>query len=222
MHTWNCTGEDRRRHKTMTDTDVDPTDLQHDLDRIKDAMGIADRYENAPGQWLLFGVVVAVGSALSQYVVLEQLPGYWFAAIWLGLVAVGGSVVGYYTGTFEATPEGKPSIGFQVFAPYAAGFPLWAAFEPFLGDLAYEENAALMLGVVLVLLGVGYLVAANSLRAYRIRARDRRAFALGGLVLLALGVAIPNVELLHTWGYAAFGGTYLVYAVGSYAVLTAS
>ncbi|WP_336034509.1 hypothetical protein [Halobacterium yunchengense] len=200
--------------------DVDPQTLQRDLDRIKSAMGIAERSENAPEQWLLFGVFVAVGSALSQYVVLQRLPGYWFAVIWLGLVAVGGTVVGYYTDTFEPTPADKPNVAVQVFAPYAAGFPLWAAVTPFLADLGYEEETALMLGVVLVLLGVGYVVAANSLRAYRIRARDRRAFALGGVLLVALGVAVPTVDVLHTWGYAAFGGTYLAYAVASYGVLT--
>jgi hypothetical protein len=200
--------------------DVDPEALQRDLDRIKDAMGIAERNENAPEQWLLFGVFVAVGSALSQYVVLQRLPGYWFAVIWLGLVGVGGTAVGYYTNTFEPTPEDRPNVALQVFAPYAAGFPLWAAVSPFLSDLAYEEEAALMLGVVLVLLGTGYVVAANSLRAYRIRVRDRRAFALGGLLLVALGVAIPTVDVLHTWGYAAFGGTYLAYAIASYGVLT--
>lgn len=200
--------------------DVDPETLRRDLDRIKDAMGIAERYDGASEQWLLFGVFVAVGSALSQYVVLQELPGYWFAAIWLGLVAVGGTAVGYYTNTFAATPEDRPNIGYQVFVPYLAGFPLWTTLSPFLADLAYEERTALMLGVVLVLLGVGYVVAANSLRAYRIRARDRRAFALGGVLLVGLGVAIPNLEVLHTWGYAAFGTTYLVYAVAAYGVLT--
>lgn len=200
--------------------DVDPEALQRDLDRIKDAMGIAERYDGAPEQWLLFGVFVAAGSALSQYVVLERLPGYWFAAIWVGLVAVGGTAIGYYTDTFGPTPEDRPNVGFQVFVPYLAGFPLWTALSPFLPDLAYEERTALMLGVVLVLLGVGYVVAANSLRAYRIRARDRHAFAVGGVLLVALGVAIPNFEALHTWGYAAFGATYLTYAVAAYGVLT--
>jgi hypothetical protein len=40
--------------------------------------------------------------------------------------------------------------------------------------------------------------------------------------MIALGIAIANVELLHEWGFAAYGGTYLVYAVASYWVLTGS
>lgn len=36
----------------------------------------------------------------------------------------------------------------------------------------------------------------------------------------ALGVAIPQVGLLRTWPHATFGGVSLVYALGTYAVLT--
>lgn len=62
------------------------------------------------------------------------------------------------------------------------------------------------------MLGLGYMVAGETLKAYRIRARDRRAFHAGGLLMVVLGVAIPNVEVLHTWGYAAFGASYVTYA----------
>jgi hypothetical protein len=38
--------------------------------------------------------------------------------------------------------------------------------------------------------------------------------------MAALGVAIPYSDALMEWGYAAFGGAYLVYALGTYAVLS--
>jgi hypothetical protein len=38
--------------------------------------------------------------------------------------------------------------------------------------------------------------------------------------MLLLAVAIPNVELLETWGYTAFGVLYGAHAVASYVVLS--
>lgn len=200
--------------------DVDPEVLQRDLDRIKDAMGIAERYDGAPEQWLLFGVVVALGAALSQYVVLEHLPELWFFAIWFGLFGAFGTVLYWRSDGHSWTPgETDPNVGFQILVVYAASFLAQAVVAPFLPELAYLAETALVLGLFLVMLGVGYVVAGETLKAYHIRDRDRFAFHAGGLLLVALGVLVPNVELLHEWGFAAFGATYLAYAVAAYGVL---
>ncbi|QKY20679.1 hypothetical protein B4589_009915 [Halolamina sp. CBA1230] len=203
--------------------DVDPTELQRDLDRIKDAMGIAERYEGAPEQWLGFGVVVALGCALSQFVVLERLPGLWFLVIWLGLFGLFGAVAYWrYDGYSWAPGDGTPNVGYLILTIYAGTFAVQFVAGPFLVELGYLAETAFVLGLVLVMLGLGYLVAAESLKAHRIRSRDRRAFQVGGALMIVLGVAVANVELLHEWGFAAYGGTYLVYAVASYWVLTDS
>jgi hypothetical protein len=198
---------------------VDPAELQRDLDRIKDAMGIADRYAGAVEQWLVFGVLVAVASALSQYVVLERLPDYWFAVIWLGVLGGGTAVLSWRYDNRAGQNRSQPNVVTQIFVSYFASFGVLFAVAPVIGDVGYLAWNATLLGVVLVMLGVGYLVASETLKAHRIRARDRYAFAVGGVILVALGVAIPNVEALHTWGYAVFGATYLLYAVASYGVL---
>jgi hypothetical protein len=200
--------------------DVDPSALQEDLDRIKDAMGIAERYESATEQWLLFGAFVAVGSAVSQLLVLERAPGYWFPVVWLGLLAASAVGLSRRYDYSYAPGHGDPNVGFQILVVYLGSFATLFAVEPFLPELDYLAQNALLLGLIVVMLGLGYLVAGETLKAYHIRARDRYALHAGGVLMVALGVAIPNVESLHTWGFAAFGTSYAVYAAASYWVLT--
>jgi hypothetical protein len=204
------------------DSNVDPADLQRDLDQIKEAMGLAERYKGATNQWLLFGVSVAIGAALSQYVVLNRLAGWWHTIIWLGIV-VGGTylVIHFRYGAPTVGPgRSEPNIGFQLLAIYFGVLPIQVAVGAFLPDLGYLAQNALSLGVILILLGLGFLVAGETLKAYHIRARDRRAFHVGGIGMIALGTAIPLIEFLHTWGFAAFGVGYLTYALLAYGVLT--
>ncbi|WP_247730769.1 hypothetical protein [Halovivax limisalsi] len=202
--------------------EVDRADLQRDLDRIKEAMGLAERYENAPEQWLGFGVVVAVACALSQYVVLERLPQAWFAAVWLGLFGALGAVLSRRYGYSFEPGTARPNLGFQILAVYFAAFPIAAVAGSFLPELSYLEETAFTLAIILVQLGAGYVVAGETLKAYHIRDRDRYAFHAGGLLMVGLGVTVATYEPLYEWGYAAFGGAYLAYAVASYWVLSSS
>lgn len=205
----------------MTETtDIDPSELQRDLDRIKEAMGIAERYGSAIEVWVWFGVLVAAASALSQYVVLNRLPASWHAPIWLGLLVLGGGGLMWWR--FDASWEpgdAEPNVGFQILVVYLGALAVQFVAAPVLPDLAYLPETAFVLGLIVVMLGIGYIVAGETLKAYHIRARDRWAFHAGGLMMVALGIAIPNVELLHTWGYAAFGIAYLAYALAAYLVL---
>jgi hypothetical protein len=209
----------------MSDPDVDPAELEAQLSHIKEAMGLQERYEGITAQWLLFGVLVAVAAAVSQYVHLEGLPGYWHAVVWVGLLFGGGFVGMWYLLDGEEGPEfgaadGKPSLWLIFVAAYAVVFPIQAVVAPHLADLPDDTGSMLTLSLILVLVGLAYLLMGNALRAYYIRARDRWAFYVGGVLLTALAVAIQYVEVLQTWGYAAFGGLYLVYALATYAVLT--
>lgn len=202
--------------------DVDASELQRDLDRIKVAMGIADRYESAVEAWLWFGVLVAVASAASQYVVLARLPPIWHTPIWVGLLILGGGSLMYWRlGSSWSPGTDEPNVGFQILVIYLGSILVQLAAGPVVPDsIPYLLETAYVLGLILVMLGLGYIVAGETLKAYRIRARDRRAFHAGGVMMVILGVAIPNVELLHTWGYAAFGASYVTYALLAYAVLT--
>jgi len=209
----------------MTDeADVDPAELEAQLDQIKEAMGIQERYEGATAQWLLFGVLVAVAAAISQVVYLRELPAYWHGIVWIGLL-FGGGLVGFRV-LFEGedgpsfSSEGKPNLWLPFAASYATIFPIQTIAAAFLPDLGYRAETIFTLSLILVLIGLAYVLLGNALRAYYIRARDRYAFYAGGILLVALGTAIPSVEVLRTWGYAVFGAVYFVYAVVTYVVLT--
>jgi hypothetical protein len=205
--------------------DVDPAELEAQLSQIKSAMGIDERYEGATSQWLLFGFLVPIAAAASQYVLLQELPGIYHAVIWIGLL-FGGGFVGSWLwadtdgGGANTPSSGSPSLWFVFVTVYLSTFPILFIVFQFTDGLGYEAQNALILGSVLVMIGVAYLVEGNVLRAYYIRARDRYALYGGGVLLIGLGVAIGSIEILWTWGYAVFGALYFVYAMVSYAVLT--
>jgi len=71
------------------DSEIDVEELGRELDQIKDAMGLTERYDGASTQWLLFGLLVPVAAGLSQYVHLETLPAYYHSIIWFGILGGG-------------------------------------------------------------------------------------------------------------------------------------
>lgn len=207
------------------DVDVEPADLEAQLDQIKDAMGLRERYEGITAQWLLFGVLVAIAAALSQYIQLHELPGYWHGVVWIGLLFGGGAAGMWWLSQSGSRPavgagDGKPNLWLVFGASYGVVFPIQTITARFTSSLGYESESVFTLSLILVLIGLAYLLMGNSLRAYYIRARDRYAFYVGGTLLIGLGTVMPYVDLLRTWGYAAFGGFYFVYALATYVVLT--
>lgn len=198
--------------------------LREDVDRIKEAMGLAERYEGLTEQWLLFGFLVAIAAGISQYVMLEDLPGYWYGIVWVGIM-FGGGFLGIWwltrgkPASFR-TREDHPGIWFIFVASYLAVFPLQLIIDEYVGQLGGRDGTLLVLSLILVLIGLAYLFVGNAMRAYRIRDRDRYAFYAGGLLMIGLGTAIPYLEFLRTWAYAVMGSLYLVYALVTYVVLT--
>jgi hypothetical protein len=204
----------------MTDDDVDAASGRRDFEGASEPAGTAARYETAPQQWLLFGLLVGVGGAICQYVVLQEQSWYLLVGVWTVVLLALGSFAGYSTKPVEFAPPEKPNVPFQFFVPMLGAIPIGVILATFVEPLDYETTTALSLALVLVLLGLGYVLAANAMRSYSIRTRDRRAFALGGVLLVALGVAIATVDALHIWGYAAFGATYVAYSLAAYTFLT--
>jgi len=204
----------------MSRENVDPAELREDIETIKDAMGLEERYEGAAVLWLVFGGLVAVAAGLSQYVFLAELSGWYHAAIWIGLLGGGGAVANRVVG--EAGDgwrrDDAPNPYLQIAVLYVVAFPI-IAIQRSVADLPRDAASATTLATIVVLIGAAYLVVGNTLKAYRIRARDRYAFYGGGALMVGLGTLIPFVEALLTWHYAAFGLVYLAYALASYAVL---
>ncbi|MFB6151680.1 MAG: hypothetical protein ABEJ40_07735 [Haloarculaceae archaeon] len=204
------------------DADVDPEELQRQLSQIKEAVGIAEQYGSAVDLWLAIGVIVAVASAVSQYAYANDLPGVYYAVIWAGGVGGGIALYSYWRGDGNAfgVRSDRPNVNLLIAVVYAASFPVLLVASQYTRELGPREGDLLTLAVIVVMLGTGYVVAGHVLKAYRIRDRDRYPFYVGGVGMVALGVALPAFEILREWPYVAFGGGYLAYALVTYAYLT--
>jgi hypothetical protein len=205
------------------DTEIDVDQLRTELDQIKDAMGIQERYSGATSMWLLFGIAVPVASALSQYVFTNGLAPWLHALVWAGVLGGGYAiwwVVSEESAALEVRTDGKPNLFVQFGLVYVAVIPIQLAVAPFLPELGYVEEALFVQSLIVILIGLAYGIFGSSLAAYYVRRRDRAVFYVGTLWMFALGVAIPQVDLLRAWPHAAFGGLYFVYAMAAYAVLT--
>jgi hypothetical protein len=206
----------------MTDQELDVEALRTELDQIKDAMGIRERSEHALEFWLYVAALVVVAATISQYVHLQRLPGWFHTVVWGGIF--GGFFAVLTWGPFDRTPrfrgdESKPSLFVLFLTVWLAAIPIQVVFGNSNVYQGYVTTSARILGLALILLGVGYVVAGNVLKAYYIRRRDRLAFYLGGFWMVVLGAAMPHVDLFRSWGYAVFGGVYAVYAVAVYLLL---
>jgi len=208
----------------MSDSaEVDPETLRRELKGIKDAMGLQERYPSQFGLWLVYGALVLAASLASQYIHLRELPGYWHPLAWFAILSLGGI---YQWRALEARSGGFGSIGAKPRIPlqFAGVFALYFVFlvgvSPAFEGLGQGRTGILIFSPTVGLVGAAYLVVGESLRAYYIRRRDRWAFYAGGAWMLALAAVMPNVAVLETWGYVAFGGLYLLHAVGSYLALS--
>jgi len=201
--------------------DVDPEQLRAQLSRIQEAMGLVERYRSAIEQWLVFGVLVSVASVASQYLYTNELSWTWYWVVWIGGLGGGSALYGRLRGGSVSWggDEGRPDVNAIFAGVYFAFLPLlWVVYQ-FVPDLSYAENNLLVLAVICVLLGVGYLVLGNVLKAYYIRAPDRYAFYVGGVLLVVLGPLLPAFEIGRTYPYLVFGAVYLVYSVATYLYL---
>ena len=204
--------------------EIEPDDLREELETIKEAMGLEERYSGATSMWLLFGLAVPVASGVSQYVFTERLAPWLHAVVWAVVLGVGFAIwyatAGKEEGDIGVGAGARPNLFVQFGLVYFTVIPVQAAVAPFLRDLGYVEEALFVQSLIVVFIGLAYGILGSSLAAYRVRFRDRMLFYVGTVWMVALGVAIPQVGVLRTLPHATFGGVYLVYALGAYAVLT--
>lgn len=200
--------------------DVDPQRLKEDLSQIKQAMGLQEQYPMAFQLWLLYGTLAVFASLGSQAVVTFDLSpfGHWLS--WGGFYTLGYLYERFALEEYEiSAPETKPSIRVQIAG--VVGLLVAALFivTPLQSDQGSVESQATIFGLILAAIGAIYIVQAASLRAYRIRARDRYAFYAGGIWMLAYGAVMPRIALLQEWGYAIFGILFAVHGIVSYIFL---
>lgn len=204
------------------DTEIDSELLREEVDQIKDAMGLQERYPSQFQFWLVFGGLIFIASVGSQLIALRDLSAALHSVVWFVLIGVGNLYQWRENaGSDGGTPSTgtKPRIGLLFLSVFSFLAVLSFTLFPEIGGLTDAEMEVLVFSQFIGLTGVGYLVVGEVLRAYYIRRRDRWTFYIGGLWMLVLAVLMPSVEFLITWGYATFGTVYAVHAVASYLAL---
>lgn len=204
----------------MTNEEIDKEELHAELGRIKDAMGIHERYPYMTQLWLVEGVVVGIGAIATQIGMRQEIPLYWYGILWIGLVIVEQVVfrrIMVHSGRPVTGP--KPSVNILVAAMVLGIFALITGLDPLIAHERVNE-AVVGFTIATALFGVLYLSVGTLLSAYSIRKSDRYAIYIGGLWLLALAAAIPSVPILREWAFVAFGVSVLVHGVGSYLALS--
>lgn len=207
--------------KASEDAEIDVEKLRTELDQIKDAMGIQQRYPGRFQLWLVYGVLVAIAATGSQLVVLYELPwwGHWVS--WGVTMGAGGIYQGQgITGeqVSEDSGEGKPDIWLHYVATFGYALVVLAIVSPLLPE-SPATTESYVFSIIVGGVGLSYIVVGNSLKAYYIRRLDRFAFYIGGIWMFVLAALIPYVDVLQTWGYAAFGIVFGFHAVASYLAL---
>ncbi|MFC7135161.1 MULTISPECIES: hypothetical protein [Salinibaculum] len=202
--------------------ELDVEELRSELETIKDAMGIRERYPSQFRLWLVYGVLVGLAALGSQAVVLYDLPGWGHWVAWGGLMGLGG--VYQWVGIDRemgagGSSDAKPNVGVHYLAAFGYAFAVLAAVSPLFDGAEAAVLSSTVFAVVVGAVGLAYVLVGNALKAYYIRRRDRLAFYLGGAWMLGLAAVIPNVPALRRWGYAVFGIAFALHAVGSYIAL---
>lgn len=203
------------------DAELDSEALRTELETIKDAMGLGERYESEFHLWLVYGVLVGLASLGSQAVVLYGLPGWGHWVSWGGFMSLGGiyQAVALDTSSGTGADGARPSLGLSYLAVFGYAVAVLVIAAPLFEGVGSAVASSTVFAVFVGAVGLAYLLAGNTLQAYYIRRRDRYAFYVGGAWILGLAVLLPRVALLRRWGYAVFGVAFAVHAVASYLYL---
>ena len=203
--------------------EVDPDDLQAQLDEIKTAMGLEERYPGQGRVWLAYGGIVGGLSLALQFLFVVPLPEWGYQATWVAFAAVGvGSL--YLLARWSRSGDvasATPDWGVLVASLAAFLFALQAVASPITlaSDLPGVATGAFYFATVIAVGGLGFLFVGNALAAHRIRRRDRLVFYAGGAWMLAFAGAFTNVEWLHYFGYGTFAVLTVVQSLVSYWLL---
>ncbi|MCU4742099.1 hypothetical protein OB955_00580 [Halobacteria archaeon AArc-m2/3/4] len=205
------------------EADVDR--LRTDIEQIKSAMAIEERYPGQRRLWLVHGVLVGLAGVLTNVVFVYPWPEYVYILVWAAVFGLVGftqwqTSVSAGTGFDDPDPEPKPSWTI-VFGTLVAGlFVLTSIVDPVLADVESVLQGAFFFSVAFTILGMGYLLVGTILRSYRIQPIDRYPFYVNGVWILLFAWLMPFVEWLHYAGYAVFGILFFLHGAGTYYLLT--
>ena len=203
------------------DPDVDA--LREDLEQIKSAMAIEERYPGQRRLWLIHGAVVGLAGVLTNAMFVYPWPEYVYVLVWGAVFALVGFTqwqTSACAGANVSDPEPKPSWKI-VFGTLVAGLVVVTSIvDPILADVESVLEGAFFFSLAFTVLGMGYLLAGTILRAYRIRAIDRYPFYVNGTWIILFALLMPHVEWLRYFGYGLFGILFFLHGAGTYCLLT--
>lgn len=206
--------------------DVDPAELQAQLQQIKGAMGLEDRYPGQRRLWLVYGVLVAVAAVGTEVIFASaRLPEYGYIAVWALLAVVAGVAQWRITsGTPARRPANAPPLKHVLFGLLGAFVSLIVLSGALVAELPATEGAGILqgayyFGLLVALAGLGFILVGTTLQAYYIRRRDRLVFHAAGIWMLVFAAFVTQYEFLQLFGYAIFGGLFLVHSIAAYLVL---
>ncbi|WP_248517072.1 hypothetical protein [Salinarchaeum laminariae] len=198
---------------------VDPDALRADLDAIKSAMGLEQRYPGQARMWLLYGAAIGLAAILKNVAFALELPSAGYVGIWFALVAV---VIGAQWRLVSRTSGvTAPGVDWrQLFTVMVVALiTLWASVGDVVGNATTgAERGAHFFSHVLVFLGLTFLVVGIVLGTERIELRDRLPFYAGGAWMLLLAGFIPHVRTLQLGGWAVFGALFALHSLIAYLV----
>lgn len=210
---------------------VDADALREDIDAIKSAMGLEERYPGQARMWLVYGAAIAVLAVLTNVTVagmaaLESsgslsvdVPGIVTAAAWFGVVVI--VVAAQWRLVSRSYAPAVPSVDWrQLFgAMLVVLLVLWFAMgELVSAETDAEVQGAFFLSHILLVLGAAFLLVGIVLGAEGIRLRDRLPFYVGGGWILMLAALLPHVQFLHYTGLATFGVLFAIHSAAAYVV----
>jgi hypothetical protein len=199
----------------MSNEKLDKEELQAELDQIKGAMGLHERYPFWSRWWLIEGVGVGILFPLIQLLVRGTLPLLWFLVFAGGVFIVHQIALGRLIARYERPATGVPNWMHWQYIWLAGMVALSIALFPVNDALdVLPLYAAVAAGGSM--LGVAYLFMGQLLEAYHIRKSDQYAFYIGGLWVLALTAVLPNLPVIQEWSFAVLGIGLAVHNVGSY------
>jgi len=207
----------------MTAEDIDPADLQRQLDEIKGAMGLAERYPGRARLWLLAGLLVGVIAVAVQvtFFLHETLSATAYVLIWGVFVVV--AVLSLWVMVTRLPRNDAPGTAPSWRALFGSLGAFLVAVSSVPGEVAEQvgglDRALLYFGLVIAVLGLALLLSGTLLSAYRVRRRDRLVFHVGGVWTLAFASMLPYVDVLRYLGVGIFGVLFALYAVVAYVYL---
>lgn len=197
--------------------EVDVESLGEDIDAIKEAMGIEDRYPGQARMWLVYGIAIGMAAIGTNVSFAVGAPAGAYLTLWLLMTGI---IFAAQYFLVSRVSEGSPMrINWRyLFGSFVVGY---LALLTSVGDVVASNTEGALRGIhffshLVIFLGLVFLITGVALGAERVRLRDRLPFYVGGLWMLVFAAFLPYIPELYLSGWAVFGVLFVAHSVGAY------